>query len=111
VQISSENLAGGARLITLAGRMDIEGTRAIDLKFTGLTANQRAVIVDVSGIDFLASIGIRTLLMNAKAVASRKGKIVLLNPSTEITKVLQMAGIDTLIPICRSLDEASKAVA
>ena len=110
MKIEAESLDGGILKINLAGRMDVQGAQEIDLKFTGYTAKQRAVIVDMSAVDFLASIGIRTLLLSAKAVSSRGGKMVVLNPDANVTKVLEMAGIDTLIPICRSLDEARTAV-
>jgi anti-sigma B factor antagonist len=110
MQIGSESLDGGILKINIAGRMDIQGAQEIDLKFTGYTANQRAVIVDMSGVDFLASIGIRTLLLAAKAVSQRGGKMALLNPDPNVTHILEMAGIDTLIPICRALDAARTAV-
>ena len=110
MNIETESLDSGILKISLAGRMDVQGAQEIDLKFNGYTANQRAVIVDMSAVDFLASIGIRTLLLSAKAVSSRGGKMVVLNPDANVTKVLEMAGIDTLIPICRSLDEARTAV-
>ena len=111
MQIEAETLSGGITSIKLAGRMDVQGAQEIDLKFTGYTAKQTAVIVDPSGVSFLASIGIRTLLLAAKAVSGRGGKIVLLNPDDNVTKVLEMAGIDTMIPISRSLDDARSAVA
>jgi len=111
MNIEAESLDGGIQKISLAGRMDVQGAQEIDLKFTSYTANKTAVIVDLSGVDFLASIGIRTLLMSAKAVSSRGGKMVFLNPDTNVTHILAMAGIDTLIPIFRSLDEAQSAVA
>ncbi|MEI6302752.1 MAG: STAS domain-containing protein [Betaproteobacteria bacterium] len=111
MQIDSERLDGGVLKIALAGRMDVQGTQEIDLKFTGYTANQQAVIVDMSAVEFLASIGIRTLLLAAKAISRRGGKVVIFNPDSNVTSVLEMAGIDTLIPICRSLDEACSAVA
>lgn len=111
MHIETESLDGGILRINLAGRMDVQGAQEIDLKFTGHTANQRSVIVDLSGVSFLASIGIRTLLLAAKAVNQRGGKIVLLNPDENVTKVLEMAGIDTMIPINRSLDDARLAVA
>ncbi len=110
MHIDSESLDGGILKIALAGRMDVQGTQEIDLKFTGYTANQKSVIVDMSAVEFLASIGIRTLLLSAKAISRRGGKIVLFNPDASVTSVLQMAGIDTLIPIVRSLDEARLAV-
>jgi anti-anti-sigma factor len=95
---------------SLSGRMDVQGTAKIDLKYTSMNANQRAVIVDMSGVEFLGSIGIRTILLSAKAVSQKGGKTTHLNPNPDISKVLEMAGISTLIPISRSLDEARKLV-
>ncbi|MFM9967156.1 MAG: STAS domain-containing protein [Burkholderiales bacterium] len=111
MQIETESLDGGILKISLAGRMDVQGTQEIDLKFTGYTAKQQSVIVDMSAVNFLASIGIRTLLLSAKAVSQRGGKIVLLNPDINVTKILEMAGIDTMIPISRSIEDACAAVA
>jgi anti-anti-sigma factor len=90
--------------------MDVKGTQDIDLKFNGYAANQRSVIVDMSAVDFLASIGIRTLLLVAKAISRRGGKMAILNPDPNVAHILEMAGIDTLIPICRSFDEACSTV-
>jgi anti-sigma B factor antagonist len=111
MKIEPETLDGGILKINLAGRMDVQGTREIDAKFTGYAASARSVIVDINAVDFLASMGIRTLLLVAKTVSGRGGRLVLLNPDANVTKILEMAGIDTLIPIHRSLDEARLAVA
>jgi anti-sigma B factor antagonist len=111
MQIEAEPLEGGILKISLAGRMDVHGAQSVDLKFTSHAANQTAVVVDMSAVDFLASIGIRTLLMTAKAVVNRGGKFALLSPNDTVRHVLEMAGIDTLIPVCTSLDEARSAVA
>ncbi len=110
MQIDSETLADGILKIILAGRMDLQGAQEIDVKFSAYAARQRAVVVDMSAVDFLASIGIRTLLLTAKAMAQRGGKIVLLNPDANVTHILEMAGIDTLIPVLRSLEDARSAV-
>jgi anti-anti-sigma factor len=110
MNIEAETLDGGIVKISLAGRMDVQGAQEVDIKFNGYTANQRAVIVDMSAVNFLASIGIRTLLLVAKAVSLRGGKMILLNPDQNVSHVLDMAGIDTVIPISRSLDDARAAV-
>lgn len=112
MNIDAEALDGGIWKINLSGRMDVQGTQEIDIKFSGMTSGQRnAIVVDMSGVDFLASIGIRSLLLNAKAVGQRGGKMVLLNPDAGVTKVLQTAGIDTLVPIFTDLEAARHAVA
>jgi anti-sigma B factor antagonist len=109
--IATETLDGGILKVTLSGRLDIQGTEEIDLKFTSHTANQRSVIIDMSAVTFLASLGIRTLLLAAKTIGRRGGKMVLLSPDEHVTGVLETAGIDTLIPIHRSLPDACAAVA
>lgn len=107
MQIQGEQLEGDIYKINLEGRMDIIGAQEIDLKFTGMVAAPRKfIIVDLSRVDFLASIGIRTLLVNSKAVNQRGGKLVILNPDTNIEKILLMAGIDVLIPIFDKLELA-----
>ena len=108
--IATETLEGGITKVDLSGRLDTQGTDEIDLKFTAYTANQRAVIVDMTEVSFLASLGIRTLLLAAKTIARRGGKMVLFNPADHVARVLETAGIDTLIPIHRSLSEACAAV-
>ena len=110
MNIETETVDGGILKVTLAGRMDAQGTKDIDLQFMDYACSQRSVIVDMNAVGFLASMGVRTLLLVAKAVSRRGGKMVVLNPDTNVTKVLEMARIDSLIPIYRSLDEARRAV-
>ena len=97
----------GSTRLNLSGRMDVAGTESIDQAFTSQAASHKAaVIVDLSGVGFLASIGIRTLLTSAKAQGHRGGRLVLLNPQPMVESVLATAGVDTLIPIFRDLDAA-----
>jgi anti-anti-sigma factor len=112
MNISEELLEGNVIKINLSGRMDSQGVNQyIDTKFAGMCAAPRtAIVVDMSDVPFLASIGIRSLLMNAKAVTNRGGKFVLLNPAPNVIKMLELGGIDALIPVCRDLETAVAAV-
>lgn len=107
-----EKLEGGVVEIRLAGRMDVQGSQEIDLKFSAMTsANHGKFVIDLSQVSFLASIGIRTLILSAKAVKARGGRMVLLKPDANITKVLEMASVDTIIPIHHDRAAAFAAVA
>jgi anti-anti-sigma factor len=55
--------------------------------------------VDLSGVTFIASLGIRTLITGAKATANNGGKMVLLNPQPNVERVLRTSRVDTVIPI------------
>lgn len=112
MNISEEKLQGEVSKINLSGRMDIEGVSQIETQFAGMSAAPRmAVVVDMSEVPYMSSIGIRALLTNARAVSRRGGKFVLLNPEANVKKVLETSGIDQLIAICGDLDEALTKVA
>jgi anti-sigma B factor antagonist len=95
------------RLIKLIGRLDITGVGAIETKFSTYCSGENPrVIVDLSEVDFLASIGIRLLTLNAKSIASRGGRMVLLNPKSDIRDVLDITGIPGIIPVYDGLESA-----
>jgi anti-anti-sigma factor len=71
MQIDAESLDGNVRKIKLAGRMDVQGAHEIDLKFSSFAANQTAVIVDMSAVEFLSSIGIRTFVCISTYITRR----------------------------------------
>ena len=105
--LTCSDLPDGIRKIDLAGRLDVEGADAIDLKFTVLTSSDRTLsVVDLSGVEFLASIGISTLVRAAKAAKLRHGNLVLLSPRPNVAAVLATTRIDQVIPVCQTLEEA-----
>lgn len=101
------------RLIKISGRLDIPGTGEIEGKFAALAASEQLpVIVDLTEVSFLASIGIRAIITNAKAQLQRGGKLVLfVGDNATVAKTLEMTGIDTLVPMFADLADATKAVA
>lgn len=110
MQLDFSELGDKTRLIKLSGRLDIIGTGEIETRFAGYCAvNQCRILVDLSGVDFLASIGIRLLVINAKSVASRGGHMFILNPTPDVRHVLDISGIPPIIPIYDSLDSAQAA--
>lgn len=98
------DIAQGAVRVTLKGRLDIQGAAKIDLAFNTVIGSNRGVVVEMSEVTFLASIGIRTLVLGRKQLQRRGGNLVLLNPHPDAEEVLEMTGVTDLLPILR--DEA-----
>jgi len=92
-------LGNGITKITLSGRLDIEGALKVDDEFNHLAEEHKNVVVDLSGVTFIASLGIRTLITGAKAAGSNGGKLVLLDPQPNVERVLRTSRVDTVIPI------------
>ncbi len=111
MNLSYTDLADGLRKIDLTGRLDIEGADAIGLRFTALTSTQQTfVIVDLAGVEFLASVGIATLVRSAKAARLRMGNLVLLSPRPNVAQVLASTRIDQVLLVCQTIEEARTAV-
>lgn len=106
MQMTTEKLEHDAVKIVLIGRLDIAGSEQIALTFDAVTGSERFVIVDMSGVDFLASIGIRSLLGGAKTVQRRGGRFVLLAPQPEVGKVLEVSGMLDLMQVAQTEQEA-----
>ncbi len=97
---------GGVTIVKLAGRMDIAGASAVDMQFAVLAGAKKKVVVDMAAVEFLASLGMRTLVVAAKSMSSKGGKLVLLDPQPNVEKVLTSSGVDTVIPIVQGLPAA-----
>lgn len=106
MDISFEQLPSGVAMIRLKGRMDIMGAMKIDVQFSAVTASNRAVVVDLGEVEFLASMGLRTLIMGAKSMRSKSGRMVLYRPIPLVEEVLVTSGTTTLIPVAHDLAEA-----
>jgi anti-anti-sigma factor len=79
----------------------MEGTDSVSAQLMELVqAPRKGVIVDLSAVRFLASVGIRALVASAKVVQQRGGKMVVLAaPGSSVHMSLEATGIDELIPV------------
>ena len=110
MEMHIEPLDNGITKVTLVGRLDIIGTSQIDIRFSAVAGGEKKILVDMSQVDYLASIGIRTLLTGAKTVKHKHGKMVLFNLQPEVAKVLQVSGLDGVIPSFQDLQQACDAL-
>jgi anti-anti-sigma factor len=108
MNLDTAELENGITKVVLSGRMDIEGASKVDLKFSVIAGAKRKVAVDLTDVSFMASLGIRTLMLSAKAIANKGGKMVLVNPQPNVEKVLKTTGVDTVIPIVGTMGEAEQ---
>ena len=107
MELHVNELDKGITLIKLIGRLDITGVNQIETKFAAYCAGEKPrVIVDLADVDFLASIGIRLLVTNAKSLRSRNGKMVLLDPTPDVMNVLEITDIPAIIPVYSQLESA-----
>jgi anti-anti-sigma factor len=108
--ISTEELEGGITRVVLDGRLDIEGAAAVDMRMNIIAGTKKAVLVDMTQVSFLGSMGLRALVAPARAIKGRGGKIVIFGPTELVEKVLTSSGVNTMIPIHHELQNAIAAL-
>jgi len=108
MQLHVASIENGVTKVSLSGRLDVEGALKIDNEFTEIATQNKNVLVDLSDVPFIASLGIRTLVVGAKAAANNGGKMVLLNPQPNVEQVLRTTHVDTVMPIIHEAGEIAK---
>jgi anti-anti-sigma factor len=109
MQIAVEELAGNVAKVVLRGRFDTTGAVVVELPFQKIAMERSNIVVDLSGVDFISSAGVRVLLFGAKIVDRKGGRIALICPDAGLARVLMIARVDALIPTFAS--EAAAAAA
>ena len=71
----------------------------------------KAVIVDLAGLSYISSAGLRAILLIAKTLSGRSAKFGLCSLSPPIREVFEISGFDKIVDIHESRDEALAAVA
>jgi anti-anti-sigma factor len=107
MEMTISDFGGTGKRVTLVGRLDILGADKIDLPLAALAGSRTNIVVDLGGVDFIASIGIRHLVLAAKTVARNSRTLVLLNPKPLVADVLTTAGLQTILPMFHSEQEAA----
>lgn len=111
MSISYEDIGPDLRRISIFSRLDMEGTDSISARIMELVeAPKKGVVIDLSAVRFLASVGIRVLIASAKAVQQRGGKlVVVVAQGSSVSMSLEATGVDALIPIFTNSADAGEA--
>jgi anti-anti-sigma factor len=111
MRLQYSELNNGIRLIKLNGTLDINGVSRVEVEFVRRCAGENiCVIVDLSKVNYISSIGIPLLVNSAKAVVKNGGRIALLNPQNNVKNILELTSIPLIIPIHHNLDAAVAAI-
>lgn len=106
MQIVIDDQGGSVARIALIGKLDIQGADVVALPLATISGGKQNVLIDMSGVSFIASIGIRHLVSAAKALSRKGGQLILFSPTEMVVGVLTTAGITSMIPTVASESEA-----
>ena len=101
--------AGDVVIVKLAGRLDSGAAQPAEESFTRVLAGgTRDLAIDLSGLQYISSAGLRVLLVVAKKVQQAQGKMVLFGLVPNVREVFAVSGFDKIFAI---QSDAAAAVA
>jgi anti-anti-sigma factor len=99
MQIGEERSAG-ALVIAPAGRLDSVSSSAFEQHVgSRLDAGERRLVIDLSGVEYISSAGLRVLLLAAKRLKQPPAALVLCGLGPGVRAVLELAGFLPLFTI------------
>jgi len=97
--------------VTLAGRLDTSGVDRVETQFVAsLVPGAKSAIVDLSQVDFIASMGIRMLVSAARSLRVRNAALAVYGAQGRVSQVFEAASLQNILPICATEAEALAAV-
>lgn len=110
--IAHEDLGRDLRRVILTGRLDFNGVEEIVGQLSTLLATAgSSVLIDLTGATLICSMGIRALILNAKNMQQRGGRLgLLVSDGSMVEATLKSVGIDALMPVFTDNANAEQAL-
>lgn len=100
MEMTQEDWGGGVLCLALDGRLDVNGVDAVEKRFTqAALAAPSAVAVDMGGVAFVASLGLRMFVAVARGLRAEGKPLVLFACQPPVREVFELAALDDLIAI------------
>lgn len=98
-------------VVALAGEVDATNAEELHGVLQTVVAERpRLVVVDLSGLTFMDSTGLRMLLRASRSLDRQGGVLALVAPQPPVARVLQLTKADQLIPVYASVPDAAADV-
>ncbi len=84
--------------LTITGRLDAQWADRLSRELAdAIRGGARRLRLDLDGVDFISSAGLRVLLQYYKQVKGMQGSLVVSNPSAPVQTVIALAGFEELL--------------
>lgn len=105
VGITTEALADGGAVVRVDGELDMATAQRLEEAVEDADPTGRLVI-DLTACTFLDSSAVRALISAARAAQAAGGSFSLVASDSGIVRVLEIAAVDTILPVHPTLDAA-----
>ena len=103
----------GIAVLALAGRLNQASADTLHSAAMEIAGEDdcKALIIDMGGVDFIASVGIRSLIRPSQALSMRGGKLAVANLNPQIDEFFKLTGLDQMFRVYETVADAAAGVA
>jgi len=110
MELSVKNEDKGT-LVSVTGRMDAVSSPEFEKELARLIDEGNInFVIDLAGLDYISSSGLRSILVTAKKLKGKNGQILLASLQAVVKEVFEISGFSAIIPIHESVEEAMAAL-
>ena len=97
----------GSQKVALSGRLDTHTCDELDRQLAPLLASPeiQSLVLDIADLEYISSAGIRSIFKARKALTTRNGKVLVVNPQPQIQKVFDVVKAVPMSEIFTSVAE------
>ena len=102
-----EDRAGGVLVVAPVGRIDSNTSDAFEKALLEhIAGGQKDVVIDLLGVEYISSAGLRVLLLAANKLRPLSGKLALCSLAKSVREVFELAGLTAVFTIDASRELA-----
>lgn len=102
-----QHTSSNVTVLTIRGRIDTYSVHLLQQQMDhALLTKSSALVVDLSGVDFMDSSGLAVLVQSMKKCRERSGDLRLSNPQRSVRMILELTRLDKAIEIFPSEADA-----
>lgn len=103
----TQNLENGIANVKVEGRLDATSSVEAQKDFENILDTEACcLLIDLSRLEYISSAGLRVLLVVAKKMQQKGGKIVLSALTPNVKEVFEISGFSSIFKIFDSVEES-----
>jgi anti-sigma B factor antagonist len=107
----TQSIVQDVDVVALTGDLDGNTAPNVQAQIMPLATPNAKMILDMSGVSYMSSAGLRMLLVMYRTIISKNGKVVLVGLSEDIRDTMSMTGFLDFFTYLETLDEGLKSLA
>ena len=94
----NKKIKGDSCTVTLDGKVDMTTSMKLEEELAPLAGTVKELIIDLSGLVYISSAGLRVLVATQKTM-NGKGNLILTDPRPGVMEIFTVTGMDRILKI------------